>query len=230
MIYGLMTMTRGAMTMSRHYRGHHHHRGGHYHGGGDIISLIIGIIFYIFILIFEVIKACFEWGTARSKAVGFGIIGAVILIWSLIEAGVSGGIIGGLIIFFVILFFILLATMDSPSQSSATSGATNTTSSQRSARQSMLNQYSKDGETDQAYMQDDIHDMNFYHHHFHEKADFDDQFAAMEAQVHHVNYDEDEEDFEGTGYSWNELADMDVDEREGILEEEGVHEDMWDEF
>lgn len=223
MTYGLMT--RGAMKMSRHYRGHHHHRGG-YHGGGDIISLIIGLFFYIFILIFQVIKACFDWGTARSKAVGFGIIGAIILIYSLIKSGVSSGIIAGLIIFFVILFFVLMATMDGSSQSSAAS----VSSSQRNERQSMLNQYSKDPDTVQVYMQDDIHDLNFYHHHFHEKADFDDQFAEMEAQVHSVNDDDEEADFEGTGYSWGELADMDIDEREEILEEEGVHEDMWDEF
>ena len=186
--------------MSKRYRGHHHHRGGHYHGGGDIISLIIGLVFFIFILIFEVIKACFDWGTARSKAVGFGIIVSVILIITLIDNGVSRGIIIGFVIFFVIIFCVLLATIDSHSQGSATNSTASVTSSQRGTRQSMLNQYSKDNDLDQAYMQDDIRDINLNYHHLHEKADFDDQFAVMEEQVHHVNYDEDEEDFEGTGY------------------------------
>lgn len=99
-----------------------------------------------------------------------------------------GGDLGiiGLIIFFVILFAILLASIGGHQQRSSSSNGTNSTLSQRSSRKVMLNQYSRDDKT--PYMQDD---MNDYHQPFHEKADFDDQFAAMEAQVHSVSSKED---------------------------------------
>ena len=175
------------MKMSKHYRGHRYHRGRRCHGGDlGIIGLIIGIILYIFMLLFQIVKVCFEWGTAQSRRVGFGIIGATILIAVLIDGGVSGGIIAGLIIFFVILFAILLASIGGHQQRSSSSNGTNSTLSQRSSRKVMLNQYSRDDKT--PYMQDD---MNDYHQPFHEKADFDDQFAAMEAQVHSVSSKED---------------------------------------
>lgn len=182
--------------MSRHYHnGHHHH--GHYHGGhgGGFFELLIALFMFLIIGLFQIIKACFDWGTPQSKRVGIEMIIAVVIIVGLISGGAPAELIIGVIIVCVIVFFVLILGIDSEGKTGNTSYSSTNSQSQRSEeRKAMLNKYTRDNSSGDEYRQDDIHDMALYHHMMQEKADFDDQFAAMEAQVHGMESHDDSDD------------------------------------